>query len=196
MLQFKAYLKCYGKQNMPTSPRIIKLHVKTKEKLIRLKKEAEQAGEYRVAKRLHAVLLNSQENTSTEISNMLNSPRSCVCEWLKNYEQHGYDGLLEGQRCGRESELSEKQMIELGDIVDSGPIAYGYSSAIWSSIMIRDVIQAEFSIDYHPAHVRKILHKLNFSVQKPKRVLIRADIDQKNKWRRYIYPNIKKKPVN
>lgn len=181
---------------MPTNPRIIKLHTKTRGKLISLKKEAEQNGEYRVAKRIHAVLLNSQENTSTEISNILHASRSKVSEWLKNYEQHGYEALLEGQRSGRNSELSQEQLIELGDIIDSGPIAYGFTSAIWSSIMIRDIIQSEFSIEYHPAHVRKLLHKMNFSVQKPKRVLARASEEQKNKWRRYIYPNIKKKPVN
>jgi len=181
---------------MPTKPRIIKLHVKTSHKLILLKKEAERAGEYRVAKRIHAVLLNNQENTSTKIANLLQAPRSKVSEWLRNYENYGYDALLEGHRSGRKSELSQEKLIELGDIIDSGPIAYGYTSAVWNSIMIRDVIQNEFLVDYHPAHVRKILHKMNFSVQRPKRVLARANEEQKNKWRRYIYPNIKKKPIN
>lgn len=178
---------------MPNSPRIIKLHKKTRCNLILLKKESEQAGEYRVAKRIHAVLLNDQENTSTDISKILHAPRSCVSEWLKNYEEHGYEALLEGQRSGRNSELSSEQLTELGDIIDSGPIAYGYTSAIWSSLMIRDIIRNEFSVDYHAGHVRKLLHKMNFSVQKPKRILARADDEQKNKWRRYIYPNIKKK---
>lgn len=153
-------------------------------------------GEYRVAKRIHAVLLSHQENTSTEISKLIHVPRSCVCEWLKNYEEHGYESLLEGHRSGRQSELSQAQFIELGDIIDHGPIAYGYTSAIWSSIMIRDVIQNEFSVEYHPAHVRKLLHAMNFSVQKPKRILAKADVAQKNKWRRYTYPNIKKKRVH
>jgi len=180
---------------MPTSPRMIKLPEKTRKKLISLKEDAEQSGEYRVAKRIHAVLLNHQKNTSTQIANLLHSPRSRVSEWLKNYEQYGYEALLEGQRNGRKSELSDRQLIELGDIIDSGPIAYGYTSAIWSSIMIRDIIQNEFSVNYHAGHVRKLLHKMNFSVQKPKRVLARASEEQKSKWRRYIYPNIKKKPA-
>jgi len=181
---------------MPISPRLIKLHPKTREKLVSLKKEAEKFGEYRVAKRIHAVLLNHQENTSSQIAKLLHAPRSCVCKWSKNYEQYGYESLLEGQRSGRNASLSERQLIQLGDMIDSGPIAYGYTSAIWSSIMIRDVIQMEFSVNYHPGHVRKLLHKMNFSVQKPKRVLARANEEDKNKWRRYIYPNIKKKPVD
>jgi hypothetical protein len=75
-----AYFECYEKLNMPTTPRIIKLHAKTRNKLITLKKEAEQAGEYRVAKRIHAVLLNDQEYTSTTIADMLNASRSKVSE--------------------------------------------------------------------------------------------------------------------
>jgi len=180
---------------MPTIPRIIKLHVKTHDKLISLKKEAEQCGEYRVAKRIHAVLLSNQEMPSTEISKIIHTPRQNISEWLRNYERHGYDGLLEGQRSGRPSGLSEQQLIELGDIIDSGPIAYGFTTAIWTSIMIRDIIYDEFSVKYHPGHVRKLLHALDFSVQKPKRILARADEEEKNRWRRYIYPNIKKKPI-
>lgn len=181
---------------MPITPRVIKLHYKTSEKLIQLKKAAEQSGEYRVAKRIHAVLLNHQENISSQIAKLLHAPRSCVCEWLRNYEQHGYESLLEGHRSGRNALLSKTQLIELGNIIDSGPLAYGYSSAIWTSIMIQTVIQKEFSVKYHPGHVRKLLNQMNFSVQKPKRVLARANEEEKQKWRRYIYPNIKKKPAN
>jgi transposase len=104
--------------------------------------------------------------------------------------------LLEGHRSGRTAWLNEEQCIELGDIIDSGPIAYVYTSAIWSSTMIRDVIENEYNVEYHPGHVRKLLHKMNFSVQKPKRILIQADEEKREKWRRYIYPNFKKKPIN
>lgn len=179
---------------MPTHPIIIKLHVKTRMKLLNLQKEAERCGESRVAKRIHAVLLSNEKYTSTTIAQLLHAPRSKVSCWLKNYEDYGYESLLEGQRSGRPSQLDEEQKIELGDIIDSGPIAYGFSSAVWTSIMIGQVIGHEFGIEFHPGHIRKILKQMNYSMQKPKRVLARADEDKKMKWRRYIYPSIKKKP--
>ena len=55
-------------------------------------------------------------------------------------------------------------------------------------------IEEEFLISYHPGHVRKILYSLNYSMQRPKRVLANADPEKQNKWQRYTYPNIKKKP--
>ena len=72
-----------------------------------LKNEAEQDGEYRVAKRIHAIILNYQENTSGQIAKILNSSRSKVSEWLKNYESYGYEALLEGYRSGRPCELKK-----------------------------------------------------------------------------------------
>ena len=175
-------------------PRLLKLHHNTIKTLKNLKMEAERTGEYRVAKRIHAVLLNASGNASGKISDILNSPRSRVSEWLQIYDRHGYEGLLEGHRSGRPGELTEQQKIILCDIIDSGPIAYGYLSGVWTSIMLAEVIDNEFNIFYHPGHVRKILYGMNYSVQRPKRVLANADPIKQSKWKRYIYPNIKKNP--
>jgi len=101
--------------------------------------------------------------------------------------------LLEGHRSGRPNGLAEKERRQLGDILDSGPAAYGLDTGIWTSPMISWVIEEEFGIEYHPGHVRKILHEIGFSVQRPKRVLARADAAERDRWQRYTYPNIKKK---
>jgi transposase len=82
-------------------PRMIRLHPSTYQRLIRLSKQAERDGAYRVSKRLQAVVLNSQGRSSGELASILQSPRSKVSEWLARYETHGVEGLLEGQRCGR-----------------------------------------------------------------------------------------------
>lgn len=173
--------------------RFLQLHHRTLDKLTRDKKEAEREGAYRVAKRIHAVILNHDERTSGDIASLLKSPRSCICEWLKNYGEHGYEGLLEGHRSGRPSELSANQRTTLCDIIDSGPVAYGFLSGVWTSPMVARVIREEFKREYHPGHVRKLLAQLGFSVQRPKRLLAKADPQLQNRWRRYQYPNIKKK---
>jgi transposase len=117
-------------------PRLLRLHPSTYQRLVRLSKEAEKDGEYRVAKRLRAVVLNSEGHTSGELANILQAPRSKVSEWLQRYQTDGVNGLLEGYRSGRPAELSEKQRRQLGDILDSGPVAYGLDTGIWTSPMI------------------------------------------------------------
>lgn len=174
-------------------PRQLRLHPKTAEKLHGVKKEAEADGMSRVAKRIHAVLLNHGGRTSGEIADILGSPLSRVSQWLRDYEEHGCEGLLEGHRTGRPPRLSDAQKTALADILDSGPVAYGLLSGVWTSPMIARVIQEEFGVAYHPGHVRRLLAQLGFSVQRPQQTLARADAEARDRWHRYTYPRIKKK---
>src|ERR1700681_4806774 len=170
--------------------RLLRLHPSTYKRLVRLGKEAERDGAYRVAKRLQAVVLNSEGQTSGGLARILKAPRSKVSEWLQRYQTDGVDGLLEGYRSGRPSELTDQQQQQLGDILDSGPVAYGLDNGIWTSPMIAWVIEEEFGVPYHPGHVRKLLHLLGFSVQRPRRVLSRANASEQDRWHRHTYPNL------
>ncbi len=157
-------------------------------------RESAADGADRVAKRIHAVLLNHDKFSSGDIARALKVSRSGVSEWLKIYEEQGFDGLMEGERSGRPGRLDELQKIPLCDIIDSGPIAFGYSSGIWTSKRIAAAIAEEFGVMYHPGHVRKLLQEFGFSVQSPKRVLALADKEKQAKWISKTYPHIKKKP--
>ena len=167
---------------------------RTIKKLIRLCKQAAQEGAYRVARRLHAVVLNMEGRTAPEIASLLKVHRSKVSIWLHHWQQWGMGGILEGHRPGRPKELSNQQRQTLADILDSGPVAYGFHSGVWTCPMVSRVIEEEFSVPYHPAHVSRILHQLEFSVQRPRKVLARADRQAQSRWVRYRYPDLKKKP--
>ncbi len=108
-------------------PRFLHLHPSTSRRLIRLSKKAERDGAYRVAKRLRAVVLNSQGRTSGELADILQAPRSKVSEWLARFEVHGVQGLLEGYRSGRPRSLSGQQRERLSDILDSGRWLMGWT---------------------------------------------------------------------
>ena len=172
--------------------RFLRLRARKVEELSCLKKEAEKDGAGRVARRIHAVLLSHQEHTSGEIAQILAAPRSKVSLWLQEYEQFGWEALLEGHRSGRPRSLEPKQEDHLCDLLDSGPIAYGFMSGVWTSPMIGRVIEDEFGVKYHPGHVRKLLQKLGFSVQRPRKRLAKADPVEQNRWQRYTYPRLKK----
>jgi transposase len=177
----------------PMLPRLLQLHPSTCRRLTRLSKEAERDGAYRVAKRLRAVVLNSEGYTSGELASILPASRSKVSAWLQRYQTGGVNGLLEGYRPGRPSELTEKQQQQLGEILDSGPAAYGLDRGIWTSPLIAWIIAEEFGVQYHPGHVRKLLPAWGFSVQRPHRVLARADAAAQDRWHRRTYPALKKK---
>jgi transposase len=141
-----------------------------------------------------------QENSGTlcfngQIARLLEAPRSKVSLWLAQYENHGWQALLEGHRCGRPTELTSAQLLQLDGLIDSGPIDCGFSSGVWTSPMIRRMIEEEFGVRYHPGHVRKVLKELGFSVQRPRRKLAKAHPAEQDRWQRYTYPSLKK-PLN
>ena len=176
--------------------RAIKINgtIKKIQQLVKLSKEALQDGAYRVARRLHAVVLNMEGKTAPEIADILKVHRSKVCLWLYRWRENGITGILEGHRPGRPDRLSGEQRTTLADILDSGPVSYGFNSGTWTCPMVSRVIEEEFSVSYHPAHVSRILHELRFSVQRPKKILARADKTLQSRWIRRRYPELKKKP--
>lgn len=175
------------------TPRFIHLHPRTIKKLKRIERESAADGSHRVSKRVGAVLLNHEQKTSGEIASLLRSSRSKVSQWLRTYEDQGVEGLMEGRRTGRPSLLTDLQKVLLCDIVDSGPIAYGLITGVWTAKLISEIIEEEFGIKYHPSHVWKLLQDFGFSVQSPKRLLAKADDEKRQKWIKETYPGIKKK---
>src|SRR5256885_17263775 len=106
-------------------PRTLELHPSTLRRLVRLAKEAERDGSYRVSKRLQAIVMNAEGYSSGEIARILKAPRSKTSERLRLYEEDGVDGVLDGLRSGRPDGLDDKGGRQAGDIVGSGPAAYG-----------------------------------------------------------------------
>ncbi len=125
--------------------------------LLELRKQALKDDEPRVAQRFHAVALSIEGYTSQRIAQVLKVHRSSVPLWIENWNQRRETGLLEGHRSGRPGALSKAQQEQLQDILDSGPVAYGLETGIWTSPVISRIIAQEFDVEYHPGHVRKLL---------------------------------------
>lgn len=167
---------------------------RTVSRLLRLRKEAQADKAARVVLRIQGILLSLEGHSTGEISRLLKVHRSTVPVWIGNWNIYGEEGLWEGHRPGRPRRLDERQREKLCDILDSGPVAYGLETGIWTSPLVTQVIREEFGQDYHPGHVRRLLKQLGYSVQRPTTRLVQADLRQKRKWVRYTYPNLKKTP--
>ncbi len=167
---------------------------RTLQKLKQLRQEAQTDKAPRVALRLEAIMLSVQRQTTGQIAQGLQVDRTRVHAWIGAWNEYGDEGLLEGHRSGRPAELSAAQREQLADILDSGPVAYGLTTGVWTSPLITQIIEEEFDVSYHPGHVRRLLKQLNFSVQRPKTRWVQADPKKQNRWIRYTHPNLKKTP--
>lgn len=167
---------------------------RTRRKLLALRQEAQTDKAPRVALRLQALLLSADGQTPPQIASLLHVHRTRVHAWVCLWNEHGQEGIKEGHRSGRPKELAQRPLQQLLDIVESGPVAYGLNSGVWTSPVLAGVIQEEFGVDSHPGHVRKLLHPLGSSVQRPTTRLVQAEPKAQNKWIRYTSPNLKKTP--
>jgi transposase len=168
---------------------------RTAQRLIQLRRQAIQDNAARVAQRLHAIVLSLEGHTTVAIAGLLKVHRSTVPLWIQQWNQDREEGLLEGHRSGRPAQLTARQRQQLQDILDSGPVAYGLDTGVWTSPIIGDLIAQEWDVRFHPGHVRKLLRQLGYSVQRPTTRLVQADPAKKHRWVRYRYPHIKKKPA-
>lgn len=167
---------------------------RTVERLVHLRRQALNDHVPRIAQRLHGIVLSLEGHRPPAIARLLKVHRSTVPLWIEQFNRHGEEGLFEGLRPGRPVGLDPKQREILCDILDSGPVAYGLETGIWTSPLIAQIIREEFGQDYHPGHVRRLLRQLGYSRQRPTTQLVQADLRQKRKWVRSTYPNLKKTP--
>jgi transposase len=165
---------------------------RTLQRLKRLGQEAQTEKAPRVALRLQAIMLSVQGQTSGQIAQGLPLDRTRVHAWIGAWNEDGDEGLLEGQRSGRPAAWNDTQQERLGDILDSGPVAHGLNTGVWTSPLIAQILEEECDVRYHPGHVRRLLKQLDFSVQRPKTRLVQADPKKQNRWIRYTHPNLKK----
>jgi transposase len=69
---------------------------------------------------------------------------------------------------------------------------YGFETDVWTTERVAWLIKEEFKVDYHPAHVSKILGSLGLSWQKAEGVARERDEAKVKDWVRNTLPDIKK----
>jgi transposase len=168
--------------------------VRTIQNVLLWQRQAQTRRDPRLVIRLQAVRLSLEGRSAPEIARLLAVERTTVHGWICAWNQGRLDALLERPRSGRPSELNDAQKERLMDIVESGPVAWGLITGVWTSALLSHVIAEEFGVDYNPGHVRKLLGSLGASVQRPTARLVRADPKEQNKWLRHTWPDIKKGP--
>lgn len=145
--------------------------------------------------RATAVLAYMDGTSSTAIARVLGVDRSTVVRWMAAYVVSGASAMRRGAPPGPSSRLTDAQLEQLGQLIDAGPQASGFSSGVWIGRMICELIKERFGIRYHPKYMPELLHRLGFSVQRPRKLLSRADHAAQARWLRKTWPALKKKPT-
>lgn len=157
-------------------------------------KGAEKRDDLKEWRRGRAVLGYIQGKSVIVMAGELGVVRASINRWLQWYDNAGICGLRTRRPPGREPRLDKKQQRKLVKVIEKGPQAAGFETGIWTGPMVAEVIRRQFGVRYHNQHVPRLLHRLGFSVQRPRKRLARADSEAQDYWLRHRLPSIKKKP--
>ena len=69
---------------------------------------------------------------------------------------------------------------------------HGYAEDYWTLDRIAHLIWTTFGVRYHPSGVWRVMQRMGWSNQKPKRQAVQRDDEAIAHWVRYKWPQIKK----
>jgi transposase len=128
----------------------------------------------------------------SEVAAIVGSSVSSAHRWREAWQKGS--GLEAKRHPGPQPKLSPRQRRELLKALSRGTRHWGYAPAGWTGPLVAQVIERLFGVHYHPEYIPRLLHKLGWSVQKPRPRARERDETAIARWHRDDWPRIKKEP--
>ena len=153
-----------------------------------------------MAYRLAMVLIMIGEGHSVnEITNLFMVNSKTIFSWICKFMSNGIAWVTgrhyEGR--GRKEKLTNAQKKSLYDMIVKGPEAQGFSSGIWNSAMIGELIFIKFSVRFNLNYLPSLLKKMKLSYQRARFISDRRDEEKyeqaRKEWVEKTLPDLIKK---
>jgi transposase len=123
------------------------------------------------------------------VARILGVARSSLRRWRRLARQP--DGLTSKPNLGPKPRLSDQQLATLEALLDQGAVAHGWPNHLWTSKRVAALIQRQFGIRYHPAHVYRLLNsRLDWTSQKPQKHARECNDKEVERWIADDWPRI------
>lgn len=152
--------------------------------VLALQDEIRRSQEARYDHRLHAILLVAQGMTAPEVARLLGDAPRTVEYWVRQFEDEGLSGLVEGERPGRPPRLNDEQMQEIADALRQEPEAVGMNANLWDGKVLSAFIQREHGIELGVRQCQRLFRQLGFRLRKPRPVIAHADPEQQKAYKK------------
>ena len=144
------------------------------------------------SRRRRAMELVEEGLSLNAVARQLGCHASSVQRRQEAVRAKGEEGLIAQSPPGRPPKLTAEQKEELVGVLLQGSLARGYRTDLWTTQRIAEVIESDFGVRYHRDHVGRLLHRLNWSHQKPERRAQERNEEEIERWKREEWPRIKK----
>lgn len=152
--------------------------------------QAYTRGSLKLIKRIHALLYITDDKSVSDVASILGLGAQTIRDYLRSFILRGMASLVYQRPRGRPPKLTKTQRKELADLIQAGPQAAGYESGCWSSLMIQDLVQRRFGVEYHPHYLCTLLQNMGFSFQRGRFVSDHLNEAARIQWLQQTWPKI------
>ncbi len=154
--------------------------------------QAYAMGSVRLIKRIHALLYLAEDKSVAQVASILALGEQTIRDYLRSLILRGTASLKYQRPSGRPPKLTKTQRLELAQLIQAGPLEADYGSGCWSALMIQDLIQRRFGVEYHPHYICTLLNNLGFSFQKARFVSDHLNEAARIQWLTETWPQVLK----
>jgi transposase len=129
-----------------------------------------------------------------EIAEALGVTKGAVSQWIRSGKEGGEAALKDRPKPGSPRRLSAEERQRIPDLLKRGAESFGFRGDLWTCSRVAKVIEQEFGVAYHPAHVSRILKELDWTPQKPIRRAKQRQEFEILRWKEERWPELKKRP--
>ena len=112
-------------------------------------------------------------------------------EWHRTWSQKGAEALKAKTKPGPAPKFSEADMAVLATELCRGPLAHGYDNDLWSLPRVGRLITETFQRKVSASEVWRLLRRMRWSPQKPKRQARERDEASIQEWKDQRWPELK-----
>jgi len=129
-----------------------------------------------------------------DIAEALGVTKGAVSQWIRRGREGGEAALKDRPRPGAPRRLGAAERQRIPDLLKRGAESFGFRGDVWTCSRVAKVIEREFGVRYHPAHVSRILKELGWTPQKPMRRAKQRREAEIRRWKEERWPELKKRP--
>lgn len=118
--------------------------------------------------RLLAAIYRKEGKTYDEISLALKYPLTTIRDWLSLVHMEGISRKNDFKQTGKPKRLTDEQIKKLKPILLKSPEEQGFPFILWTTKLVTQLIKKLYDVSYKPLQVRRIIHSLGLSCQKPR----------------------------
>jgi transposase len=149
--------------------------------------------DWREWRRRRAWAMKQQGWKQKDIAKALGVTPGAVSQWCTRARVGGVEALRRRRASGRPPKLTPQQVRHLPQLLALGAEAYGFRGHVWTTKRVSHLIGRQFGVQYHPAHVSRLLRTVGWSVQQPIQRATQRNEAAIKAWREERWPALKKR---